>query len=133
MAAVGVSAIAALAGSGWLSSDPLAGALTAIAWLCVPFVAAGIGMGDAFFLRHGVGTRRVALTGLLGFLVSILGCVTLAVINTGDDGNELLSGALYFILVAGVIAMLSTGIAIAVGRASGYLSRQIQDVDDRGW
>lgn len=133
IAALGVALLSGIAGSGVLASGPLSSALTALAWLLVPVVAAGIGAGDAFFLRHGVGDRRVAWTLLLGFVVALTSCVVLAVINTSDTGRSVLAGALYFLLVIGIIGVLSAGIAIAVGKAGGYLSRRIQDVDDTNW
>jgi hypothetical protein len=131
--AVVVAALSAVAGGGWIGSGTLSGSLTALVWLLVPLVAVGIGMGDAFFLRYGIGERRVALSGLIGLIVAVTGCAVLAVINTSGDGSSWLAGALYFLLVAGTIAVLSSGIAIAAGRGSGYLSRRIQDVDDAGW
>jgi hypothetical protein len=128
-----VATLAALAGSGWLGSGTVSSSLTALVWLMVPLVAIGIGLGDAFFLRHGVGERRVAWTALLGLVIAIAGCAVLAVINTSDDGSVWIRGALYFLLVAGTIAVLASGIAIAAGRGTGYLSRRINDVDDTGW
>jgi len=133
LAAVVVAALAAVAGGGWISSGALSGSLTAIVWLLVPLVAVGIGIGDAFFLRYGIGERRVAVTALLGLVVAIAGCAVLAVINTSGERSSWLAAVLYFLLVAGTIAVLASGIAIAAGRGSGYLSRRIQDVDDTGW
>lgn len=133
IAALGVALLAGLAGSGVLGSGSLSAALMALTWLLVPVVAAGNGSGDAFFLRHGVGDRRVAWTLLLGFLVALTSCVVLAVINTSGTGGSVLAGGLHFLLVLGIIGVLSAGIAIAVGKAGGYLSRRIQDVDDTNW
>lgn len=131
--AVVVATLAAVAGGGWLESGVLSSGLTALVWLFVPVVAVGIGMGDAFFLRYGVGERRVALTALLGLVTAVTGCAVLAVINTPGSGGSWLAGTLYFLLVVGTIALLASGIAIAAGRGSGYLSRRIKDVDDTGW
>lgn len=107
--------------------------MTAILWLLVPVAAAGIGIGDAFFLRHGIGDRRVAWTLLLGFLVAMSSCVILAAITTSGEGFQIVPAAMYFLLVLGMIGVLGSGIAIAAGKAGGYLSRRIQDVDDSGW
>lgn len=131
--AIVVALATAVAGSGWLPSSTAAAVLTAFAWLFVPVAAAGIGVGDAFFLRHGIGERRVALTALLGVVFAIVACAVLALVATGDDGRPILSGALYFLLVVAVIGVLSAVLAVAVGRGAGYLSRRIQDVDDTGW
>jgi hypothetical protein len=128
-----VALVAAIAGSGWLTSSVLASTLTALAWLFVPVMAAGIGTGDAFFLRHGVGERRVALTALLGVVFAIFACALLAVIGTADESTPLLAGALHFVLVIAVIGVLASILAVAIGRGGGYLSRRIQDVDDAGW
>lgn len=125
--------VSGAAGSGLLGSGVLPSMMTAILWLMVPVAAAGIGIGDAFFLRHGVGHRRVAWTALLGFLVAMSSCVILAAISNSGEGFQLVPGALYFMLVLGMIGVLGSGIAIASGKAGGYLSRRIQDVDDSGW
>ena len=131
--AVVVALLSGIAGSGVLGSGALSASLTGLAWLLVPVVAVGIGMGDAFFLRHGVGDRRVAWTLLLGFVIAVSSCVILAVANASDSAWSVLSGTLYFLLVIGVVGVLSAGIAIAAGKAGGYLSRRIQSVDDTHW
>lgn len=122
-----------LAGSGWLLSSVVSDVLTAIVWLLVPAAAAGIGIGDAFFLRHGVGGRRIALTLIAGVLAATLSCAILATISTSDQGAAPVRGLLYGLLVLGVIAFLAAFIATAAGKSERYLSKRIQNVDDTGW
>lgn len=131
--ALALALVSGVAGGGLLGSGALPSILTAVVWLLVPVAAAGIGIGDAFFLRHGIGDRRVAWTALLGFLVALSSCVVLAVIVNASDSNQFVVGGLYVLLVLGMTGVLASGIAIAAGKAGGYLSRKIQDVDDTGW
>lgn len=133
LAALLVSVGGGVAGSGWSAVESFAGALMALVWLLVPAVAAGIGIGDAFFLRHGIGQRRVTLTLTVSTLVAVLSCVVLAAVSGSEDPQELLSGALYLLLTLAVISCLGAVIGLGVGRSAGYLSRRIGDVDDRGW
>lgn len=133
VAAVVLAALSGLAGSGWLLNGVASAFLTAFVWLLVPAVAAGIGIGDAFFLRHGIGGRRIAATTIAAVLVATLSCVILAIINTSEDGAVLAKGMLYALLVVGVVLALAAFIAFAVGKSERYLSRRIQDVDDTGW
>lgn len=133
IAAVLVGAVGGLAGSGWNAVGGFAGVLMAGVWLLVPLVATGIGIGDAFFLRHGTGRRRVGLTLAASTLVAVMSCATLAAVSGAENEQPLLSGILYFFLTAAVINWLAASIGIAVGRSEGYLSRKIQNVDDRGW
>lgn len=133
IAALIVSLGGGVAGSGWEAVDSIDGPLMALVWLLAPAVAAGIGIGDAFFLRHGVGQRRATITLTLSTLAAVLSCVVLAVVSGFENRPLLLSGALYFTLTLAVISWLATGIGLGVGRGTGYLSRRIQNVDDRGW
>lgn len=133
VAAVVLAGLSGLAGSGWLLSSVLSDTLTAIVWLLVPAVAAGIGIGDAFFLRHGIGGRRIALTAIAGVLAATLSCAILASISTSEDGAALVRGLLYGLLVVGMIATLAAFIAMAAGKSERYLSKRIQNVDDTGW
>lgn len=105
----------------------------ACAWLLVPVTAAGIGMGDAFFLRHGIGRRRVLLTLIVSTLIAVVSCVFLAALSGTENRHALVSGVLYFLLTLAVIGWLASAVGLAVGRSGDYLSRRIQNVDDRGW
>lgn len=133
LAALVVSLGGGVAGSGWDAVDVIDGPLMALVWLVAPVVAAGIGIGDAFFLRHGVGQRRAMVTMTLSTLVAVLSCVVLAAISGVEERPVLLSGALYLALTLAVIGWLAAGIGLGVGRGTGYLARKIQNVDDRGW
>ena len=133
LVALAVSVGAGVAGSGWSAVASFAGILMALVWLLVPAVATGIGIGDAFFLRHGIGQRRVMLMLTVSTLAAVLSCVVLAAVAGSEDQQELLSGALYALLTLAVISWLGSVIGLGTGRGRGYLSRRIQDVDDRGW
>ena len=133
VAALAVGLAGAVAGSGWLLSSAASSGLMALSWLFAPLVAVGIGIGDAFFLRHGIGQRRVLLTLLLSVLAGLVSCAVLAGIAGDDSSSALLSGVLYFVLILAVISGLASMIGIGVGRGEGYLSRKVQDVDDTGW
>lgn len=133
LAALLVSLTGGIAGSGWNPVDDVAGILIACAWLLVPAAAAGIGMGDAFFLRHGIGRRRVLVTLAVSTLVAAVSCALLAAVVGAESGRELLSATLYFGLILAVISWLGSAVGLAVGRSGDYLSRKIQNVDDRGW
>lgn len=131
--ALAVGLVGGLAGSGWLLSGTASSALMALAWLFAPFVAAGIGIGDAFFLRHGVGQRRVMLTLVASILAGLTSCLVLAALSGDEDSRLLFAGLLYFVLIIAVIAGLASIVGIGIGRGEGYLSRKVQDVDDTGW
>lgn len=133
LAALAVSLGGGVAGSGWAGVESFAGILMALVWLLVPVVATGIGMGDAFFLQHGIGQRRVTITLALSTLAALVSCVVLAAVSGSENQHELLSGALYLLLTLAVIIWLAAVIGLGVGRSGGYLSRRIQNVDDRGW
>jgi len=122
-----------VAGSGWLESGPLSAFLMALAWILAPVAASGIGVGDAFFVRHGIGQRRVVLTMLGATQVALASCVVLAVISDAEQEYVVLSGILYFCLTLAVILWLAGLISLGIGRGESYLSRRIQDVDDTGW
>jgi hypothetical protein len=133
LAALAVSLGGGVAGSGWTAVGSFAAILMALVWLLVPVVATGIGMGDAFFLRHGIGQRRVTIRLVLSTVAALVICVVLAVVSGPENQQELLSGALYLLLTLAVISWLAAVIGLGVGRSDGYLSRRIQNVDDRGW
>ncbi|CAN5262109.1 MAG: hypothetical protein H0V47_01125 [Chloroflexia bacterium] len=133
LAALAVSLGGGVAGSGWAAVGSFAAILMALVWLLVPVVATGIGMGDAFFLRHGIGQRRVTIMLVLSTVAALVSCVVLAVASRPESQQELLSGALYLLLTLAVISWLAAVIGLGVGRSDGYLSRRIQNVDDRGW
>lgn len=129
-----VGVLGALAGSGWSGVESVSSVLMALAWLLVPLVAAGIGLGDAFFLQHGLGQRRILLTLVGASLVAVASCVVLAVVTGAETSEEmLLSAALYWLLIMAVVIWLAAFVGLGVGRGGGYLSRKIQNVDDTGW
>lgn len=109
--------------------------LLALTWVAMPFLAAGAGLGDAFFVRHGRGRRRVAATAALGVVLALTGCASLASIADGPRSTtrELARCGAYGAMFLALIAALAAVIALAVGRGEGYLARKIQAVDDEGW
>jgi hypothetical protein len=70
---------------------------------------------------------------VLSTVAALVSCVVLAVASRPESQQELLSGALYLLLTLAVISWLAAVIGLGVGRSDGYLSRRIQNVDDRGW
>ena len=111
------------------------GMLTALTWTCAPFVAFGIGVGDAFFLRHGRGTRRILLS-ILGSVFTVLtSCVILAGISDSSSSwtRDLVIAALYVLLYAGIVIGLAGLIALGIGRGEDYVSRRIDRMSREDW
>jgi hypothetical protein len=111
------------------------GMLTALTWICAPIVAFGIGVGDAFFLRHGRGARRILLS-ILGSVFTVLtSCVILAVISDSSTSwmLDLVIAALYALLYAGIVIGLAGLIAFGIGRGEDYVSRRIDRMSREDW
>jgi hypothetical protein len=133
---IGLLLTASLASLAWaLEPGPLRSLLVAVGWIFVPIVAAGLGLGDAFFIEHGRGTRRAILAIVAGTVVMLAGCGLLASIDTTDatTARRALAGIVYGLFYGAVILVLGAFIALLIGRGSGYVSRKIQEVDDDGW
>jgi hypothetical protein len=111
------------------------GMLTALAWICAPVVALGIGVGDAFFVRHGRGMRRILLS-IPGSIFTVLtSCVILA--STSDSStsrmHDMVVAALYAVLYAGIVLGLAGLIALGIGRGEDYVSRKIDRMSREDW
>lgn len=132
VAAVVLAGLGALAGSEWPVAGGVATALMALVWFVVPLVASGIGVGDAFFLRHGEGQRRVTLTLLCGILVALVGCVVVSGASASENERPLLSGLLYFTLISAVIAVMASLVALGLGRGERHAPDRLRDFDSRG-
>ena len=121
--------------AGQLLSGFTGGMLTALTWVCAPIVAAGIGVGDAFFVRHGRGTRRILLS-ILGSVFTVLtSCVILAGIldSSGSWTRDLVVATLYALLYAGIVVGLAGLIALGIGRGEDYVSRRIDRMSREDW
>jgi hypothetical protein len=107
----------------------------ALTWVALPFLALAIALGEAFFVRHGRGGRRLASTALAGGLVALGACGALAI--SGEIADKLspnvVQASLYALLFAALVGLISAVLALGIGRGEGYLSRKIQAVDDEGW
>lgn len=127
--------LALLIAAGRLLSGLAGGMLTALAWACVPIVALGIGVGDAFFVRHGRGSRRLILTVLAGIAVSLASCVMLAIASDSAStrvGDGIIT-ALYVVLYIGIVVGLAGLIALGIRRGEDYVSRRIDRMSREDW
>jgi hypothetical protein len=128
--------VALLGGAGYAAGDRTwARWAVALPWLALPFLALAIALGEAFFVRHGRGGRRLALTALAGGMVGIGACGLLATTDAIADrvSSKLIQATLYALLFAALVGLISAVLALGIGRGEGYLSRKIQAVDDDGW
>jgi hypothetical protein len=109
--------------------------LVALSWVAMPFLAVAIALGEAFFVRHGRGGRRLALTALAGGLAALGACGALAISGEIADtlSPNVTQAALYALMFAALVGLISAVLALGIGRGEGYLSRRIQAVDDDGW
>ncbi len=120
---------------GQLLSGFGAGMLTALTWVCAPVVAFGIGVGDAFFVRHGRQQRRILLSIVLSLLIVLMSCVILAggVNGSSSVQRNIVESSLYGLLYAGIVIGLSGTIALGIGRGEDYVSRRIDQMSDDDW
>jgi hypothetical protein len=127
--------VAIVGGVGYGRGGGLGELLLAAGWTTMPFLALGVAVGDAFFLRHGRGLRRVLLRASGALVVVLGGCLALSVLPTGAGSlvRRVASGALYAVLFFAIVTLIAALLAVAIGRGEGYLSRKIQAVDDEGW
>lgn len=118
-----------------LLSGFLAGMLTALTWICAPIVAFGIGVGDAFFVRHGRQQRRILASIILSIVVVLMSCVILAGRSNGTSTMQqnVVESSLYGLLFAGIVVGLSGLIALGIGRGEDYVSRRIDRMSDEDW
>ncbi|MDQ3547291.1 MAG: hypothetical protein M3439_00590 [Chloroflexota bacterium] len=112
-----------------------AGMLTALTWICAPFVAFGIGVGDAFFIRHGQRRRRILLSILASVITVLTACVILAGISDSSPSRtpDLVVAALYAVFYAGIVIGLAGLIALGIGRGEDYVSRRIDRMSREDW
>lgn len=121
--------------AGRLLSGTIGGLLTALTWICASIVALGIGVGDAFFVRHSRGMRRIVLS-ILGSIFTVLtSCVILASISDPSTSRmrDIIVAALYALLYAGIVLGLAGLIALGIGRGEDYVSRRIDRMSREDW
>jgi hypothetical protein len=128
--------VALLGGAGYAAGDSTwARWAVALSWVAMPFLAVAIALAEAFFVRHGRGGRRLALTALAGGLAAHGACGALA--TTGGIADSLSSNVsqaiVYALLFVALVGLISAVLALGIGRGENYLSRKIQAVDDDGW
>lgn len=123
-----------------LASDGLGGAVPGLvfplAWLALPFVALGIGYGDAFFIRHGRGVRLEVFMLIGGTLVAISTCVLISPVGgeTADDAaGRVVEAVLYGLLYAGLLALVAALVGFGLGRGLDYASRRIESMSEEDW
>ena len=128
-------ALVVLVIAGQVLSGFTGGMLTALTWVCAPIVAAGIGVGDAFFVRHGRGMRRILLSILGSVFTFLTSCVILAGISDSSRSwtQDLVVAALYALLYAGIVVGLAGLIALGIGRGEDYVSRRIDRMSSEDW
>jgi hypothetical protein len=124
-----------LVAGGQLISGLVGGLLTALAWIVAPAVALGIGVGDAFFVRHGHGKRRIALSILVSVFTALISCVILAGISdsSGTWAQDLVVTALSMLFYGGIVVGLAGLIAFGIGRGEDYVSRRIDRMSHEDW
>jgi len=129
-----IIAMLAVAG-GQLLTGLTAGMLTALAWVVAPVIAFGIGVGDAFFVRHGRGKRRILLSILASIIAVLTSCAILAAISdaSGTWTQDLVAAALYVLLYAGIVIGLAGLIALGIGRGEDYVSSRIDRMSREDW
>jgi cytochrome bd-type quinol oxidase subunit 2 len=128
--------VAVLGGIGYAAGDRTwARWVVALSWVAMPFLAVAIALAEAFFVRHGRGGRRLALTALAGGLAALGACGALAA--SGEIADSLSSNVsqatVYALLFVALVGLISALLALGIGRGETYLSRKIQAVDDDGW
>ena len=132
-AALALGVVAALASDGlggWLPS-----LLYPLSWLATVPLAIAVGFGDAFFLSHGRGQRRVLLTLLAATLALLAGCAFLSsALASPETGIErTLAAVLYGVLPLAALFLLASLVALGLSRGTDYAGRRISQLDDEGW
>jgi peptidoglycan/LPS O-acetylase OafA/YrhL len=128
-------ALVVLVIAGQVLSGFTGGMLTALTWVCAPIVAAGIGVGDAFFIRHGRGMRRILLSIPVSGFTVLTSCVILAGISDSSRSwrQDLVVAALYALFFTGIVVGLAGLIALGIGRGEDYVSRRIDRMSGEDW
>lgn len=132
---IGLPGLVLLVLAGQLLAGSTGGMLTALSWVCAPIIAFGLGIGDAFFVRHGQGMRRILLT-ILGAVFTVLtSCVILASISDSATSRmrDMVVAALYGLLYAGIVIGLAGLIALGIGRGEDYVARRIDQMSREDW
>jgi hypothetical protein len=97
----------------------------ALSWIAAFPIAAGLGLGDSFFIEHGRGLRRAIVTIVAGTFVALLSCILVSTLPTSDDDwlKRGISGGVYALLYAAIVLVLGGILGIAFGRGGGYLAQ----------
>jgi hypothetical protein len=111
------------------------GMLVAFCWALAPFIAAGIGHGDAFFIQYGRARRRTLLTLIAGVLLALASCVALAGLSEAANGarRSVTEGAGYGMLYLSVTMILASLIALILGFGREYISERITRMSRDDW
>lgn len=123
-------AVAELLPTGFLS-----GMLIALMWVIVPLIALAIGVGDAFFIQHGRGRKRVIMSLIGAMVVALAACVILSGITeeSQDHAGQIVSIAANMLLYVAIIGGLAALISLGIGRGSGYVARRIDAMSREDW
>lgn len=136
MSAVALLAAAPVAGAAhtahWGFST---GMLAALCWAIAPFIAAGIGYGDAFFIQYGRGRRRVMLTLVAGLVLALSSCVILAGLPDEHRATRhfVTEGIGYGMLYFSSTTALASLIALTLGFGRDYVSERIMRMSRDDW
>lgn len=111
------------------------GMLAALCWALSPFIAVGIGHGDAFFIQYGRARRRTLLTLVAGMLLALASCVVLAGIGDSADNTRrtVTEGISYGMLYLSLTLTLASLIALILGYGKDYVSERIMRMTDDDW
>jgi hypothetical protein len=114
---------------------PLGEMVVALSWITLPALALAIGIGDAFFLRHGQGQRRIVLQIAGGAGLALMACVALAEVPKKSQmwPRDMLDAIGYAIFYATLLLALAGLVAMGLGRSEAYLARRIGERGDDDW
>lgn len=117
-----------------LSDGSVADMTTAVTWIIAPLVALAVGYGEAFFLQHGRGRRRVTLMVIFGVIGTLTSCILLSM-AVGEDSQvgQWVNLAGSMVLYSSVVVGLAGMLALGIGRGSSYVSRKIDDMRSDDW
>jgi hypothetical protein len=111
------------------------GMLAALCWALAPFIAAGIGHGDAFFIQYGRARRRTLLTLIASVFLALASCVVLAGLSESTRGarQALAEGVGYGMLYLSATVALASLIALVLGFGKDYVSERIMRMTRDDW
>lgn len=109
--------------------------ITALTWVVGPPLALGVAAGDAFFLQHGRGKRRVVLTLAAGVLAALISCALISGVTelSQSAARDAAEAALYGSLYLAVFLTLAAGMALGIGRSGDYLARRVEHLSNDDW